>query len=139
MDATKADVRTQVTPGEAHEHAFSFDAEGKAVEGRDFVVRRPTRGMKREIMRRLARSLTVLGVDADVLNTVDGRFLEAEAYLGVMLATAPEHWHAPNGDLPEPALRINFDALHEDELGRVWAEARRYLARFDEFRLQFGE
>lgn len=124
---TGAVVR-QISPGERHEHAFSI-VDGRAVDGDEFVVQRPTRGMWREIRRRQAILMSLPGVDPFLVSTVDGKYLDAEAHLGVLLTKAPAAWWRTPKGADKPALFI--DDLFEHEIDVVWAEVQRYLKVFE--------
>lgn len=134
-------VRQQVSPGNPHKHEFEVESASSTWIGKEtFVVHRPPRAEMSLVRAYQAASLGRMGVSADVMNLLDGRYITIESYLSVMLDKAPECWWSRDATGRVLDGRVNgkdtvekivaFKHVFEEDLDAVWAQVAPYLRSF---------
>lgn len=129
-------VREQISPGDPHQFAFTAVSPNRswAEDEAEFVVHRPTRREMAHITSYRASGLTSGGLYArDLVNEYDGRYIEIEAWLAVMLDEAPSCWWTKGLD-DKPAKKedrgVTFDAVYNEDLDVLWEKVAPYLESF---------
>jgi hypothetical protein len=130
-------VRDQISPGDPHQFTFSLASPAlpPTWEGQqEFKVHRPKRSESAVLAAYRASRLGAAGMMArDVIANTDGRYIEIEAWLSVMLDEAPDCWWVlEDGKRVAPALGggVTFDNVYNEDLDGVWEHIGPYLRSF---------